>query len=604
MADNDVVLINQVLAEQQTHRAIPMKEDTAFEHFAAQQVIKSRDLSVDEVADGVIGGGNDGGLDAIYVFLNGALLSEDSEVFDDDFSPAKVPPGSILDLWLIQAKRETSFTETAIDKVASAASRLMNLGESEEALRGLYSDVVVAKFSLFRRALTRIASRHPKVVTRFSYVTKGKIEGIDTKVQIKARDLEGQFRAVVSEAGGETEFLGASELWARYNQVATYTSQLTYFENASATAGSAALVTLREYYAFLTNQAGELRREIFDWNVRDYQGDVEVNREISESLADPDGPEFWWLNNGVTIVCSRSTITNKTYSLDDVQIVNGLQTSHTIFLALNGAELADPAWDRAILVRILVIAGDAATRDKVIRATNRQTSVPAASLRATDEVQRNIESYFSANSWWYDRRKNYYRNAGKSPDRIIGIPLLAQAVMAMGLSRPDDSRARPSSLLKRDDDYRKIFSSDVPLATYLWLARTQRAVDGYLSSDEAGASAQERTNFRFHLAMLVVARQFGARVHSPRQLSALADAGTIASSDLIAACLAAVREALGTFPAATDPIDKIAKGPEFVQHLLGVAAGATARAEPPSEPADGGTDSGQGSQAPASDGGA
>ena len=557
-----------------------MKDDTAFEHFAAQQVIKSRDLSVDEVADGVIGGGNDGGLDAIYVFLNGTLLSEDSEIFDGDFSPTKVPSGTTLELWLVQAKRETSFTETAIDKVASAAARLMNLAESEEDLRKLYSDAVVAKFSLFRNALTRIASRHPKVVTRFSYVTKGKVAGMDAKVHIKARDLEQQFRAVVSEAGGECEFLGASELWARYNQVTTYTSQLTYVENASATAGSAALVTLRDYYAFVTNESGELRREIFDWNVRDYQGGVEVNREISASLADPDAPEFWWLNNGVTIVCSRATITNKTFSLDDVQIVNGLQTSHTIYLALTDAAPDDPAWNRAILVRILAIAGDTATRDKVIRATNRQTSVPAASLRATDEVQRNIEAYFAANGWWYDRRKNYYRNAGKSPERIVGIPLLAQAVMAMGLSRPDDSRARPSSLLKRDDDYRKIFSSDIPLATYLWLARTQKAVDGYLSSDEAGASTQERTNFRFHLAMLVVARQFGQRVYSPRQLSDLAGAGTVASSEFIAACLAAVRAALLTFEAATDPIDKIAKGSEFVQHLIGVAV---------AEPVDDGT---------------
>ncbi|QTR05395.1 AIPR family protein, partial [Saccharothrix algeriensis] len=83
-----------------------------------------------------------------------------------------------------------------------------------------------------------------------------------------------------------------------------------------------------------------------------------------------------------------------------------------------------------VLVRILVTS-DEATSDKVIRATNRQTSVPDASLRATDEVQRKIEAHFASAGWYYDRRKNYYRNIGKSPDRIISIPLLGQAVMGV-----------------------------------------------------------------------------------------------------------------------------------------------------------------------------
>lgn len=68
----------------------------------------------------------------------------------------------------------------------------------------------------------------------------------------------------------------------------------------------------------------------------------------------------------------------------------------------------------------------------------------------------------------------------------MSIPLLAQAVMAMGLSRPDNSRARPSSLLKRDDDYQKIFSANLPLEVFLWLAQSQKAVDAFLLSEGAG----------------------------------------------------------------------------------------------------------------------
>ena len=235
--------------------------------------------------------------------------------------------------------------------------------------------------------------------------------------------------------------------------------------------------------AFLSATDGHLRRNIFDWNVRDFQGGVEVNREIRASLQDPDAPEFWWLNNGVTIICSRVTITEKTYTLDDVQIVNGLQTSFMIFEALRDVAEDNPAFDRTLLVRILRTE-DPVIRDRVIRATNRQTSVPEASLRATDDTQRNIEAYFLSHDWYYDRRKNHYRNMDKPKDRIIGIPFLAQAVMAVGLSRPNDSRARPTSLLKTDTNYETIFSSAVPLGVYLWAAKAQKEVDAFLLSPE------------------------------------------------------------------------------------------------------------------------
>ncbi|QTR06142.1 AIPR family protein, partial [Saccharothrix algeriensis] len=45
-------------------------------------------------------------------------------------------------------------------------------------------------------------------------------------------------------------------------------------------------------------------------------------------------PEFWWMNNGATIICSSATINGKEFVLDDVQVVNGLQTSYTIFEVL------------------------------------------------------------------------------------------------------------------------------------------------------------------------------------------------------------------------------------------------------------------------------
>ncbi len=567
MTSNELVLLDQIIEQRQSEREVRLNDGDAFELFACEQALRDYDLSSDEIEAGIVGGGNDGAIDGIYTFLDGNLLAADSEIFDEDFTPSRMSAGIPLLLWLVQAKRAQSFTETALDLVSSSTRRLLDLNESEDDLRTLYSELVVERCGLFRTALQLLATRHPKVHVRFSYVTRGSVTGINAKVQAKADHLARQFQGLLPDAAGIVEFLGAAELWKQASTLPSYTLQLKYQENATSGTSHAALVYLRDYLDFLTDDHGALRRHIFDWNVRDYQGDVEVNREIRASLLDKDAPEFWWLNNGITIVCSRTSITARTYALDDVQVVNGLQTSYAIYNALHGPT-DHPALDRSVLLRILVTE-DPKTRDRVIRATNHQTSVPAASLRATDEIQRSIEAFFLGKGWFYDRRKNYYRNIGKSPERIIGIPLLAQAVMAMGLCQPDNSRARPSSLLKRDEDYSKIFSDTIPLSVYLWTAKAQKETDSFLTSEEADTTAPERTNLRFYLSMLATCRLLGARVRTPAQLSDIAEADRSVKEADLPACLAELRSYFSDYEVTTgNSQDKIAKGSDFVEHIL------------------------------------
>jgi hypothetical protein len=255
------------------------------------------------------------------------------------------------------------------------------------------------------------------------------------------------------------------------------------------------------------------------------------------------------------------------FTLDDVQIVNGLQTSATIFEHLSSASADDPARGRSLLVRIIVTT-DPTTRDRVIRATNSQTAVSAASLRATDQVQRDLETFLIQRGWYYERRKNFYKNQGRNADRIVGIPFLAQAIMAIGFSEPQNSRARPSSLIKSETDYRRLFDPDIRFDLYLFATETQRRVDEFMRSRAAAASAQERTNLRFHLAMLVVARRLGRRVRHPNELRSLLE-GTALSDEELARNMADLRDALAGYQIQNpDDPDKIAKSRDFVEFVL------------------------------------
>ncbi len=567
MPSNAVVLLDALLKEREQLRGDPaLPEDEAFEIFAFEQALKDEELSAEEISDGQVGGAEDGGVDGVYCFLNGNLVAEDSEVLEETFDPTTIRREPDLFLVVIQAKRTASFAETPFEKLQATFAEMLELAKTEEQLAELFSAELISRFEIFRHAWQKLSTRHPRIKVRIFYASKGDIEQINAKVSSRADRLTEQVVAAIPKATATVTFLGARELVDLAGREKSYTLDLVYGENATAADSHVALVALEDYLAFITDEAGTLRRYIFDWNVRDYEGDVEVNREISQGLADEHSPEFWWLNNGVTIICSAASTRGRTFILDDVQIVNGLQTSVTLYEYLKDAPAEDLARKRSVLVRIIVTA-DHDVRDCVIRATNRQTAVSQASLRATDQIQRDIEQYFVRQEWFYERRKNYYRNQGRPPGRVVTIPYLAQAIMAIGLSEPSNSRARPSSLLKGQADYARVFDPTLDFAIYLWLAQVQKKVDEFLRTEKADASAAERTNLRFHISMLVVAKAMGKRVYNSSQLKDVV--GSEITEDAVLDALASVRAAFTKFQAERGgQLDKIAKGSAFTEALL------------------------------------
>jgi hypothetical protein len=396
------------------------KEGDAFEIFASELVLRPYGLVLDEVKAGVVGGGQDGGIDSVYTFFDDNLIDEDSEIVDPDSKPSDFGQGRTLELWIIQAKTTPGFTETGVDRLENAIRRLLDLSQPLESFEVIYGKSLLDRVGLFRAAWDKLLTRRPYISVNVVYATTGDRRGINPQIEAKL----GALRLVITGAlpGGSSaavELMGDKELLDRYNERAAYTLRMEYQENATSGNSHVALVRIEDYYELIVDEHDRLRRHLFEWNVRDYQGNVEVNKGIRNSLTSADSPEFWWLNNGVTILCSEATSAGKSYSLSNIQIVNGLQTSHEIYDVLKNNRTPE-AEKKMLLVRIIVTA-DPATRDQVIRATNRQTAVSDASLRATDDVQRQIENYFLTQGWYYDRRKNFYKTTARKSRRLSGF---------------------------------------------------------------------------------------------------------------------------------------------------------------------------------------
>ena len=85
------------------------------------------------------------------------------------------------------------------------------------------------------------------------------------------------------------------------------------------------------------------------------------------TLSDSESPEFWWLNNGITIIGTHAHIVGNAISIENVQIVNGLQTSESIYNYFNESKIKSD--DRSLLVKI-IISNDVNARNSIIYATN------------------------------------------------------------------------------------------------------------------------------------------------------------------------------------------------------------------------------------------
>ena len=551
---NDQIILEQILKERCAESGDGMLLADYFEIYSASEILKNYDLTYDDINYGIVGNGGDGGIDSIYTFINGESLKEDTEI---NASQKK----NHIELILIQSKTSPNFKEDAIIKFRESAQDLFNLSNNPDDFSSRYSADLIDKVKLFRNSYSKLARTFPVVEVGYFYATQG--DEVHPNVNGKVDKLREDISKLFSGAKFSFEFVGATKLLEMTRNVPSTSRNLELAESPiGTTAGSyLCLVSLSKYYEFISD-SGALVRSIFESNVRDYQGSVVVNTGIRNTLSNLDSENFWYLNNGVTIITPKAVMAGKQLTIEDPQIVNGLQTSHEIYQHFS--QLDDYTGDeRAVLVRV-ICEEDEDARDRIIRATNSQTSIPPASLRSSDDIHRNIEDFLKANNFYYDRKKNYYKNQGMPVSKIISIPYMAQAMMAITLLKPDSARARPSTLINSDTEYRKIFSLDLPIDIYLKTVQIMKAVENFLKPENCGQELERKTitNIKYYVAMIVSIKYVGGKEDIGKRLNAIPSVNL--TNEVLQEALTCVLDEFNSLGAT----DQVAKGSELVTKLL------------------------------------
>lgn len=526
MAKNDVVLIDSIVS-QRVEDGLPSKDiGEVFEYFGIEQVLKDFDLSQDEIEFGWIDGSNHGGIDAFYVLLNG-LLVQDTGTF------VWPKTGAQLEVWILTCKHHDTFLQAPINSLFASAQELFDFSLPKESLDGKYSDDLLKMRELLAYAYKKVSIAMPEIVFRFCYVSRGDSADVAANVAARAKQLATLVKSFFSSCTVRFEFKGAAELIELFRRTKQFSLSLPFIEHVSAGGGSYILLArLDAYRTFVSDESGNLRRYLFDSNVRDFLGRTRVNEDISESLKTQSAPDFWWLNNGVTILATHAVLSGKTISLQNIQIVNGLQTTESVYKHFQLGTATSDA--RTLLIKVLV-STDTLVRDRIIRATNNQNPVEIASLHATDKIQRDIEEILEKHEWYYERRKNYYRNIGKPQQRFV-LPLyLVSCVIALIFKNPALAVKAKNRLLKNPASYTSIFSDEFPIEVWPVMVTVMKTVEDELNRlrpKESGLAAHFTTRWRGLVALICVARIFGRFDYSPAQLSGL-DVSAI-STEMIA----------------------------------------------------------------------
>ena len=499
LAKNDTILLDGIIDDLVREKVPSDRRDEVFEYFAFQQILKDYDLSQDEIKSGTVDGRNDAGIDGFFIFVNGHFLTDpDSFIWPRS--------GTELEIWLITCKHHDTFKQAPLDNIAASLAELFDFSRSPNDFVGEYSDEIIDSRERLRLAYRTLSPRLRSFRVNIAYASRGDTNRIGESVDSRAEHIADISKEFFSNCESRKHFIGAAELVELHRQIPSFSLELPFLEALSRGNSYLVVANLKDYFNFISNGT-KLRRYLFESNVRDFMGLNQVNDDIRETLRDSSSPDFWWLNNGVTILASAASVVGKSIMLEDIQIVNGLQTTESIFRHFADEPEGDE--QRSILVKVIV-SNDSSARDRIIRSTNNQTAVESVSLRATDKVQRDIEERLIRSGLFYERRKNYYTNQGQAPSAIVSPMYLAAGYVALVLKNPQRARTLRMRFLRSDESYKRVFSESVPIDIWPAIARIHKSVDAALTRRRPkGGSSGEKflKTWRYLTSFLTTVRR-------------------------------------------------------------------------------------------------
>ena len=191
-------------------------------------------------------------------------------------------------------------------------------------------------------------------------------------------------------------------------------------------------------------------------NLRYYIKSASIDGKIEDTVWDNPN-DFWYLNNGIIVVCDNFEFVGNNLVLTNFSIVNGGQTTRMI---------GTIPFDHDFFICCKVIKNtfnDVTDKNRfvsaVAEASNTQKPIKAKDIIANRVEQRNLKSMMIANNVFIEIKR------GEKPDKTKYVEpwqktknnVLAQDLLSFVYQEPGPARNNVSGVLQNEEKYRKIF---------------------------------------------------------------------------------------------------------------------------------------------------
>ena len=404
-----------------------LEPDDLFEAFAASSILKKyHQTDITDMEDGIlVGGSGDGGLDAIVIMVNGrpTRTEEDVQFLVENLRRLDV------EFVFIQAKSSPSFNAAEIGNFTFGAKQFF--AEAFDSKSKIEFNTEIQQLTDLTNYVYKEGIKMQENPTcALYYVTTGKWTNapdpsgrlLDGEDQLRELGIFSVVKAIPIDAERLKSIYRELERGVVKNIEFSKTAVFPRIDGVDD--AYIGLLPSAEFIKMVSTDDGELNRDLFYDNVRDFQGNNPVNDEISDTLMkEQHRHNFPLLNNGVTIVAREMNRRGDMFTISDFQIVNGCQTTHILFQ--NKDNIGS---DTFVPVKLL------ATRDRqviaeVIKATNRQTAVLPEALESLTPFHKDLEDFYTiqestrdiADRIYYERRSKQYAEDSISSKNIVSL---------------------------------------------------------------------------------------------------------------------------------------------------------------------------------------
>lgn len=191
-------------------------------------------------------------------------------------------------------------------------------------------------------------------------------------------------------------------------------------------------ISVKEIYQLMERYGDQLLEK----NIRRYLGKNTVNDGIVSSLlSDEKRQNFFFFNNGITMICEKFSyngLQEKDWivKINRLQIINGGQTCRTIYQTLKEHPEIDFS-QVYILVRLYEVNDEEDVIQDITYATNSQSPVDFRDLKSNDNRQILLEEGAHGLGYVYKRKRDNI-----SSTNVIPSTVAAEAVLAIWREKP------------------------------------------------------------------------------------------------------------------------------------------------------------------------